>query len=409
MLMFRCDLRARLPRRRLALSLLSSVMIASLVLPAGVLAAGSSGDDGPNNQLQKIQHIVVIYEENHSFDNLFSGWEHVNGLARADDAHTQQVNQAGLTYSCLEQDDVNLATPPLAGTCTDSTTGTPFSSAFTNQPFNIDTYIPSTAVTCPAPTVFGPANGYLNGDPNALPGGCTRDLVHRYYQEQYQIDKGKQDRYMTGSDALGLVMGYYDTRSLPIYEYLHSPGHPQYAIADHFFQAAFGGSFLNHQWLIAAATPLWVNAVNDGSSNDLHSVLDASGVPNNYGLYASPLTTTVGDRQLTQSCNPAPNRGALQSAFTCGDYAVNTTQPFYQPYSPGTAVNRRLPPLTTPNIGDKLTAAGVDWAWYSGGWSNANGDIDGPGWTNGHGPTCSDPNHNTSASVVFPNCLGPNG
>ena len=46
-------------------------------------------------QLNKINHIVVIYEENHSFDNLYGGWEGVNGLANADAAHTTQVNQAG--------------------------------------------------------------------------------------------------------------------------------------------------------------------------------------------------------------------------------------------------------------------------------------------------------------------------
>ena len=51
-------------------------------------------------------------------------------------------------------------------------------------------------------------------------------------------------------------MGYYDTKALPIYKYLHGAGHPHYAIADNFFQAAFGGSFLNHQWLIAARTPV---------------------------------------------------------------------------------------------------------------------------------------------------------
>ena len=34
--------------------------------------------------LNAINHIVVIYEENHSFDNLYGGWEGVNGLAAAD-------------------------------------------------------------------------------------------------------------------------------------------------------------------------------------------------------------------------------------------------------------------------------------------------------------------------------------
>ena len=79
--------------------------------------------------------------------------------------------------------------------------------------------------------------------------------MHRFYQEQYQLDGGRQDRYVTGSDAVGLTMGHYDTRSLPIYDYLHSKGAPHYVLADHFFQAAFGGSFLNHQYLIAARAP----------------------------------------------------------------------------------------------------------------------------------------------------------
>ena len=60
-------------------------------------------------------------------------------------------------------------------------------------------------------------------------------------------------------------------------------------------------------------------------------------------------------------------------------------------------------PQTSPTIGDELTAKGVDWAWYSGGWSNANGDVGGPGWTNGSTPgTCTDPN--TIAGGVYPNC-----
>jgi hypothetical protein len=68
----------------------------------------------------------------------------------------------------------------------------------------------------------------------------------------------------------------------------------------------------------------------------------------------------------------------------------------------GTALTRRLPPQIGATIGDRLTAAGVDWAWYSGGWSNANGDIDAPGWTNGSGPLCADPS--TIANATFPNC-----
>jgi acid phosphatase len=369
------------------------------VIALAVLALAATGIDASSSQaqgrgsLQRIKHIVVIYEENHSFDNLYGRWEGVNGSKPV-----TQVSQSETPFTCLQQLDVNLAALP--STCTDTTTGTSFSSAFTNAPFLIDSFIPASATTCPAQYVFAPANGILNG--SGLPGGCTRDLVHRYYQEQYQLDGGKMDRFVAGSDSAGLVMGQYDTKSLPIYKYLHAKGHPGYAIADDFFQGSFGGSFLNHQWLVAATTPVWLNALNDGSANDLHSVVDANGMPNNYPLYASPLGTAVKDQQLTASCRPAAGRAPTPANVECGDFAVNTTQPFYQPYSPGTADAKRLPPLVNPTIGDELTRAKVSWAWYSGGWSNADGDVGAPGWTNGSGPACSDPNVNRGA--VYPNC-----
>ena len=49
-----------------------------------------------------------------------------------------------------------------------------------------------------------------------------------------------------------------------------------------------------------------------------------------------------------------------------------------------------MPAQTVPTIGDRLTGPGVDWAWYSGGWSNADGDVGAPGWTNGAGPADAD-------------------
>jgi acid phosphatase len=370
------------------LRILSLLTLAALALVSATPAAYGSGGSGKDS-LSRINHIVVIYQENHSFDNLYGRWEGVNGLRQAPRSRTVQVNQAGVPYQCLLQNDVNLTSPPLSVRCTDTTTGTPFSSHFRNRPFTIDRYIPPEATTCPPPGVSAP-NGVPNGQ--GLPGGCTRDLVHRFYQEQYQLNDGRQNRYVTGSD----------TRDLPIYEYLHRPGHPRYAIADNFFQAAFGGSFLNHQWLIAARNPVWPGAVNDGGADDLHSVVDENGMPTNYPLYTSPLDGAVKDLALTASCDPPAGRPATPPGVLCGDYAVNTIQPPYQPYVPGTAESRRLPPQTAPTIGDRLNDAGVDWAWYSGGWSNANGDVGGPGWTNGTGPACSDPD--TIAGATFPNC-----
>jgi phospholipase C len=366
---------------------IAAVGAAAAVGAVGVAVAPAHDDHGGNGSLRDVKHIVVIYEENHSFDNLYGGWEGVNGLGSVDINHTVQVNQAGQPYGCLLQVDVNLTSPPLSTTCTDSSTATPFASHFTNAPFSIDDYIKPTDTTCPDPHVFAP-NGVPKG--SGLPGGCTRDLVHRFYQEQYQLNGGQQNRYVTGSDAVGLTMGHYNTRTLPIYQYLHSPGHPRYAIEDNFFQGAFGGSFLNHQWLVAARTPVWPNAVNDGSANDLHSKVDSNGMPTAYPLYTP--TSATADKQLTVPC------GTAAPGLLCGDYAVNTIQPTYWPFGSGP----QLPPQTAPTIGDRLTAAHVDWAWYSGGWSNADGDVDAPGWTNGHGPTCSDPN--AAANAKWPRC-----
>jgi phospholipase C len=375
-------------------------MIRRVFLSALTLAAfatipvlhGTAKEDRAADRLSRIKHIVVVYEENHSFDNLYGSWEGVNGIDNAADAARIQVNQQGVPFKCLGQNDPNLMTPPLSADCVDQTAaGLAAKSHFFNQPFTLDDYIQPTSLTCP------------NGVPGGAPGGCTRDLVHRFYQEQYQLNGGKQNRYTTGSDSVGLTMGAYATQQLPIYRYLHQAEHPHYAINDAFFQSAFGGSFLNHQWLVAAASPVWANAPNDGGANDLHSVVDANGMPVNYPLYTSPLGANVKDLQLTASCNPAAGRAATPPGIACGDFAVNTTQPINQPFSPNTPdPKKRLPVLDNLTIGDRLSAAGVDWAWYSGGWSNANGDINGPGWTNGSGPGCADPN--AFANANFPNC-----
>ena len=308
----------RFRRGRVALITAAGLAVAAI---SATGAAGGKHDDGSAKKLDKIQHIVVVYEENHSFDNLYGGWEGVNGRSNADAARTNQIAQNGLLYNCLLQNDVNLITPPQPGDCTDTSTGATVTSHFVNAPFPIETYIPKDARTCPQPGVFAPHG--LTPSPANLPGGCTEDIVHRFYQEQYQLHGGKQDLYVTGSDAVGLTMGYYDTTKLPIYVYLHSRHHPDYVIGDDYFQGSFGGSFLNHQWLIAAATPSWT-----GMPANQHAIVDSNGMPNNYPLYHA--TGPVSDPAGTIACGTAP---VTLPNLACGDYAVNTIQPPYQPTS----------------------------------------------------------------------------
>ncbi|MGA8978105.1 MAG: alkaline phosphatase family protein [Pedococcus sp.] len=341
---------------------------AALAMPGTALASGSHAGADPDHHGHHgtpgalpggYTNLVVIYEENHSFDNLYGSWGRVGGdrVRGAGTRVGEQVAQDGTPYRCLLQNDVNLATPPRPDTCQDPGHGVAASN-FTNRTFTIDDYITPSDTTCPPEGVFKPT-GVVNG--TGLPGGCTRDQVHRFYQEQYQIDGGKQDRYVTGSDAVGLTMGRYDTKALPIYRYLHSRGAPHYVVADHFFQAAFGGSFLNHQFLIAARAPLDTSA---GALGARSSVLDSNGMVTKYPLYTP--TGTVVDGQLTQKCAAGGN----DPVAACGDYAVNTVQPSSAPSGNGAKIPL-IDDAVYPNIGDRLSSANVSWNWYSGGWDDA--------------------------------------
>jgi hypothetical protein len=130
----------------------------AIITPAAILQA----DDAP--AVNAFNHIVVIYQENHSFDNLYGLWgevsgHRVNGLPSADAPHTKQVQADGETpYTCLLQNDVYLTSPsPLPATCSDRYNGAAFPSAFANAPFNIEDYISATDMTCPGMDVSAPS------------------------------------------------------------------------------------------------------------------------------------------------------------------------------------------------------------------------------------------------------------
>jgi phospholipase C len=357
------------------------VAIIALVLVVAIPTPAGAASRRPG--MSPYRNLVVIFQENHSFDNLYGNWgrvgrQRVDGVDQADAAHTVQVDLAGQPYACLKQNDVNLTSPPLGTTCTDAARG--FTSAFENAPFTIDDYIMPEDTTCPpgAYKQFGTPKG------QGKAGGCTEDLVHRFYQEKYQINGGRQNRYVTGSDAIGLTMGTYDTTQLGIYKYLHGAGAPHYVIADHFFQGANGGSFLNHQWLIAGRAPV-VDPLPTLPTDrrPRYSVLDSNGMPTTYDLYQPPGVATRVDGNLTVAC---PDGDLADYANACGNFAVNTVQPGSAPRSGSGAAIPLIDDQKYPNIGDRLTAKGISWAWYSGGWDAADAGSPGPLFQYHHQP-----------------------
>src|SRR5690242_728454 len=271
--------------------------VASFALAATVVAGPASTSLAQTSGLQKINHIVVIYQENWSFDSLYGHFPGANGLDQAE-ATTPQVDKDGEPYATLPQ--------PL---------NTDFSPAIPDPRF-------------PADLPVAPFDTQKYVGANQL----TGDLVHRYYQEQMQIDGGKMDKFAAVSDAAGLVMSYYDATNMPEGKLAQ-----QYTMLDNFFHAAFGGSFLNHQFLICACAPRWSEA-----PQSIVAQLDPDGM-------------------MTEDGQVTPDGYAINTS-----YSVNTPHP-----ATVTDPSLLVPEQTAPTIGDRLSDQNVSWAWYSGGWNTA--------------------------------------
>ena len=298
--------------------------------------------------LNGINHIIVIYQENWSFDSLYGQFPGANGIAQASSASLNQTNRFDVPLSTLVGQTFSL----VSGSLVLTTPPPPINSGHIDTRFTagLDTLLPYNILT----------NSTLQ------PSDTTGDLVHRYWHEQSQIDHGAMDWFVTWSDNPGLAMSYFDATNMP--EGLLAR---RYTLADNFFHAAFGGSFLNHQFLIAAAAPVYPNA-----PASMQPMLDSDGQ-----LLVNPTTgKIVHDGNITPI--GGPSFSVLGAVFD-KNYAVNTIfsanlVPTFS--TPGSA--SLLPTLNdsdpsdplrpyTPTIGDRLSASNISWKWYSGGWDNA--------------------------------------
>jgi acid phosphatase len=158
-----------------------------------------------------------------------------------------------------------------------------------------------------------------------------------------------------------------------------------YTLADRFFQGAFGGSYLNHQYLVCACVPVYPDADASPahpSITVLRTDADGKFTPDLALADNSPASALAGPPVFRKSGNLTPKDYFGDGSF----HSVNTMQPPYQPsYNPPTPDDATglyatplepttLPPQTQATIGDLLTGKGVAWTWYSGGWNAAAAD-----------------------------------
>jgi acid phosphatase len=320
-------------------------------------------DDG----LQEIHNIVVIYAENRSFDNLFGMYPGANGLKSASPAASTQLDRNGSVMSGL---------PAVwGGTSSGVTAGAPLAPQILTQA-QTAAYLNTFNHPFSLLSLYDSAST-IDTDPLTY---TNRDLYHRFYENQMQINGGSNNKFAAWADSGGLVMMYIPN---------NTPDHPLWALAqknvlaDNFFQSAFGGSYLNHQFLICSCAPIYpgngTTPINPAAPTDpttvpKPSVLNADGVTLTTST-TSPASALDGPPTFVASTVITP---AIGGTF----YSVNTSQPPFPPSGnavastpPQQTVNllatNTLPPQTQTTIGDLLTAAGVDWAYYAGAWNFA--------------------------------------
>jgi phospholipase C len=296
------------------------------LLPLAVAVITGCASNAPDQRgVDRINNIVVIYAENRSFDHLYGSFPGADGIAQASAEQKTQMDRDG---------------KPLPHLPASYSGGKPVAkfptSGLPNGPFRID-----------AP----PINGRLD---EVLPSPW-----HLYYQNREQIAGGKNNQFVALADVGGWVMGYIDGSKMKVWKWAQ-----EYTLADHFFMGTFGGSFLNHHWLICACTP-----VDPDAPASARPTLDAQG--NLARKPDSPKSALDGPVQL------------FDGRVTPDGYVVNTSQPPYQPSGvvPAPAnldyadpAHNPVPPQTLKTIGDTLSAKAVTWAWYAGGWNAALAD-----------------------------------
>ena len=128
---------------------------------------------------------------------------------------------------------------------------------------------------------------------------------------------------------------------------------PKYVVADNFFQAAFGGSFLNHQWLIAARSPLGHQRPGADAARRTRC-WTATGCPPATRSTRRPARSS--DGQLTQECaDPATSNDPVARLRRLRRQHDPAGQPAARR---GGAQLPLIDDTQYPNIGDRLTDAG---------------------------------------------------
>jgi phospholipase C len=271
----------------------------------------------------KIEHIVVIFQENRAFDHYFGAYQppsgaKVNNLLDGEGNIDQrflglQKNAAGASYPYLP------------------------------VPYNIPGF-----ANAQLPNLPFPMAKYIPADSNVL-----WDPMHHFFRMFAQVNGGKMDRFvalalggkhdffdkpstdpadmmMAESTPSGAVVGYYTRADLPFYHHLAD----EYVLCDNFFQAMSGGSTGNALYLVSG-----------------RSAVSSKAPAAKIGSLDPPVFDRPYDKYGILINDLAPVNGPTETFMGSLDLSPPPEEQTY------------------PNIGDRLAGASLSWAWYNEAWN----------------------------------------
>jgi phospholipase C len=307
-------------RRKRAVPLLSIALLVAATTVAIAQSATAGGWDGHSHGMRghrphafartatPIKHLVVIFQENVSFDHYFG-------------TYPKAANSDGQPFTAARH------TPAVDGL-------RPATSPSLPPGLRHSADLLSTNPNSSLPQRLDSSPTGLSGDAG---GQLTCDQDHDYSDEQQAFDGGKMDHFVqsvgtgTGTSPFGnpcdanTVMDYYDGNTVTgIWNYAQN-----FAMSDDSFGTTFGPS---------APGAINLAAGDTGDVDTAHMV-------------NSPSIST-----------PTSPDGDLTPDGTGGYSLTSDAQPYWDDCSTRDAVA-----LSGQNIGDELNAAGLSWGWFQGG------------------------------------------
>ncbi|MGC9961464.1 MAG: alkaline phosphatase family protein [Acidimicrobiales bacterium] len=319
-----------------------------------------------------IKHLVVIFDENVSFDHYFGTYPYA-------------ANPAGEPSFTAKR-----GTPTVNGLANAVTAGVPTGPLLTNNanesnPMRLDRSDPMTCDQDHSYSAEQSAADHGGEDLYAQNTGYNETLAQCLAGENYN---GSPETVPAGASSNYAVMDYYDGNTVTaLWNYAQ-----HFAMSDNMFGTTYGPSTPGALNVTSAQTYGAICGPTSATINDA-----SCGDPPGYD------STNVLDSTLTTSAT-GPTSVADQPAAGSGT-AYGDADPYFDICSYAPTANGgdgRAPASTLEmggnNIGEELTTSGITWGWFEGGFDD--------GYVPGHGtqPTtaqiCSESHVNVGGNTV---------